>query len=907
MKKLMLLLIFILTIITLYRISSIYVFGSQTLVDVGYDDCVADSSGDSEQERWYYLNESYYSRGPSFLYYHLPTDKTTITYYFSECAKDDVSYTWTTDVTVEIANEIKTAFANSMEKWNNVYFFQYDIYGNRTSKKIINVVEGTETNHDLTIYPAPSSLGAFAVTQQEGSYTTVYTGASNIEHRHYENWFIQVNIDLFYVHAGLDYTAEKVAIRRERTGEHELGHILGLDDIDECCTEGIGDHHEELLMGYGLTLNRVKNATYKDIAGVAITRGFHTDNDHIWMRRDNGETIDMICAICNGVKHNVELDSGGLTYQGKAFTDFEDCIHHGHTNSNMLLVAKDSDRYFFKCLYCRHIETIEIDDNLYVYNNLQPIARNIAVEGNKTKYYKLNISFNKYYEINANGTTNVNVKLYDENFNEIPTTDIKYSSSACQILQYLNAGTYYLEINNMSYANNSISFGITSMNQQYLTINEENDILLNTYNGITEYNYFNESGPGFYKFKLTATNINGSTYVYSSQILKVYNDSSRFESSLMNKYDYIDYNGYNTNKAVNKNNEDYIIVYLPSNGYYYLDIDVSSTNLASLSIEISSLSIDELDLFGFSENSNDDEFVLEEEHSGDYFIKLKINQTGYFGITASYDGDLSPYILVLIVKITYDENLHAYTRDEILKEEFNKNDSQATTETTLTEGIYYIGFFNKSDDYELSINFERVISQSGSSRLVADTYDYDDYGSEVRFNNGLRGGTTLTVGFTRFIYLDDPSNVPSISRLNYYWYTSDEELATISEYGTLLAKSIGTVKVMAVYKNDPSITYVREFTILADNRVGNLIIYDTATMGYAESGQLYQIELDDYNSYFPQISLYNWTLISSANNHNYTISEWGTFYLSGSDVIVIEATSKLNSKLKIRITLTVTL
>ena len=47
-------------------------------------------------------------------------------------------------------------------------------------------------------------------------------------------------------------------------------------------------------------------------------------------------------------------------------------------------------------------------------------------------------------------------------------------------------------------------------------------------------------------------------------------------------------------------------------------------------------------------------------------------------------------------------------------------------------------------------------------------WGYDDYGSEVRFNNGLRGGTTLTVGFTRFIYLDDPSNVPSISRLNYY-------------------------------------------------------------------------------------------------------------------------------------------
>lgn len=385
--------------------------------------------------------------------------------------------------------------------------------------------------------------------------------------------------------------------------------------------------------------------------------------------------------------------------------------------------------------------------------------------------------------------------------------------------------------------------------------------------------------------------------------MKIYNDSSRSTSSIMNKYDYDIYNNRDTNQAINKNNEDYIIVYLPSNGYYYLDIDVSSINLASLSIEISSLSIDELDLFDLSENSNDDAFEFYENDYGDNFIKLNLKQAGYFRITASYDGNSIPYILVLVIKITYDEALHSYVRDEKLKEEFNKNDSQASVQTDLEKGIYYIGYLNKTDDYYTSINLQRIITESGSSHLVADAIDYDDYGSEVRFNNGLRGGTTLTVGFTRFIYLDDPSNVPSISRLNYYWYTSNEEVATISEYGTLLAKSPGTVKVMAVYKSNPSITYVKEFTVLADNRINDLIIYDTDSVLYTNPSQLYQIELDDYNSYFPQISLYNWNILSSTNN--YTISEWGTFYLSGSDAIIIEAQSKLNSKLKIRITLTV--
>ncbi len=342
MKKITLLLIFIVTIICLYRISSNNVFGSQTLVDVGYDDCVADDSGDSEQERWYYLNEFGYSHGTSFTYFHLPTNKTTLSYFFANSAFNDSDYHWNTDVTDDVANEIRTAFANSMMKWNNVRFYYYNEYGNRTEVQLINVVEGTDEDHDLTIYPAPSSLEAFAATQQTGNYTTIYTGKDNVEHRHYEKWFTQVNIDFFYTHTGPDYTSEQVRIRRERTGEHEIGHILGLDDIDVCCSLN-PDHHEELLMGYGDMENRSLNATYKDIAGVAITRGFHTDNDHMWMRRDNGDSIDMICAICNGVKYNVELDSGGLTYQGKTFTEFEDCIHHGHSNSNMLLVAKDND------------------------------------------------------------------------------------------------------------------------------------------------------------------------------------------------------------------------------------------------------------------------------------------------------------------------------------------------------------------------------------------------------------------------------------------------------------------------------------------------------------------------------------------------------------------------------------
>ena len=50
------------------------------------------------------------------------------------------------------------------------------------------------------------------------------------------------------------------------------GGVLGITDIDVCCNREKGSHHEEVIMGYGVLINRMPNATYKDIAGVSIRR-----------------------------------------------------------------------------------------------------------------------------------------------------------------------------------------------------------------------------------------------------------------------------------------------------------------------------------------------------------------------------------------------------------------------------------------------------------------------------------------------------------------------------------------------------------------------------------------------------------------------------------------------------------
>lgn len=75
-------------------------------------------------------------------------------------------------------------------------------------------------------------------------------------------------------------------------------------------------------------------------------------------------------------------------------------------------------------------------------------------------------------------------------------------------------------------------------------------------------------------------------------------------------------------------------------------------------------------------------------------------------------------------------------------------------------------------------------------------------GTEVTQNGGERGGVTLSVGYTRCLYLD--GDAPSQSRLAYTFTSSDTSIATVSAYGTVEAKSVGTVVITCTYKNDPT-------------------------------------------------------------------------------------------------------
>ena len=425
----------------------------------------------------------------------------------------------------------------------------------------------------------------------------------------------------------------------------------------------------------------------------------------------------------------------------------------------------------------------------------------------------------------------------------------------------------------------------------YKTLDWEisNSILSNLNEGNGIFGFY-QYGSGFVKITMEATKSNGAV-TYPQGSIKLLNDKCEVIKKC-------EMNNYNV-EAINSQGFNSFIVFLPQTGYYYIDIDYNESNLTSLTllVENAEMHTPSINLFNYEQ---DDEFMinyLNGGQAGDYIKSVSINQLAKFDLNISTNGTSR-----IIVAKRDSESAFAGL-DICVNQLIN---STTTLTISLDRGYYYIGYFDLSIGATTSITLKRKITQCGSYNLITDPNANEDYGSEVRFNNSSYLGSTLTVGFTRFVYLNYDYILPSYSRLDYNFYSSNESVATISEYGTLLGRSAGTVKIMAVYKNNPSIAFVKQFTVLADNRINNLVIYNTDTMGYAESGQLYQIELDDYNSYFPQVTLYNWTIVSSSNNYTYNISEWGTISLSGADIIVIEGTSKLNAKLKIRLTLTVT-
>ena len=547
-------------------------------------------------------------------------------------------------------------------------------------------------------------------------------------------------------------------------------------------------------------------------------------------------------------------------------------------------------------------------------NTNKTIASDASYFDELNGFYKLNVTYAKSYEFISSSTSGIEVTLYDEDFTEIPFNDLDSTSNKVHFIENLSTGTYYLRTKYVNEdSTGTINTQIVSRTTAYIGIGD-NDVLLNTHNyneGIypTNYYYYNNSrGVGFYRFTLTGVKVDGTevTYPYSSIMIK-----DHMNEDIIDKYSLTGY----SNQAISGQNENTFVAYLNETGYFYVYIDIDTEGLKSLTLNIEPVESETIDLFTKSESTNSTMEILDSETTkGDYAKKIILKQAGEFTVNYSYSGSQSSDILFVLGKLNYNSTTQKYTIETLISQLMDAENDSFTYTLDLTDGTYFVAYFNKDDNATFDVTFNRLVTQYGGSVLITDPNSRTDGGSQVEvYEKGLPyyevsyRGTNIVIGFSRVIYIDY-NYVDQHSREDYYWYSSNDSIATVSQHGTVFGKSAGTVKIMAVNKDDPSIVFVKQFTVVQDTKTYSEVIYSEFNDTHKLSNGEYQLGLDVQNSPYPMVQYYSWRVVSKSSTiTSVIIDQWGNVAIVGTGSVVIEGYDYIyNDNYGVRINLTVT-
>lgn len=560
--------------------------------------------------------------------------------------------------------------------------------------------------------------------------------------------------------------------------------------------------------------------------------------------------------------------------------------------------------------YYSNLNKLNLFNDEYILSNYSSdINQTIVLSDYKNAYYRIIVNYSKYYEFISSGTTNLDMKLYDYNFNEMDITYLVSSVYNEHLIVLLESGIYYLRFKNNVNNNNTISFQIISRNSSYVSL-DDNNILINKYNNNNCYIYGNSSGKGFYKFTLCAKPTYGNA-IYPKDCIKIYKDSTKQE--LITRMETI-YYVLNATTSETANN---LIVFLDNFSSYYIEINLPDSSYSSLILNVQKIDeIYEINMFNNKEGIDEEEVILEEsdEYYGDYIQKIKINQFGYYNIKFNYS---------ITEEESYGEELYYAFFKELKgpQEEMNNVElilpHMATTVGNNVElnllleiGVYYIGYFNKLNYNPITIIIGYDIQTYDDDKIIPDPNCLTDCGSminiyEINESDKSYKGNEIVVGFTRILYFDPVLEIES--RLDYHWYSSDEDLATVSEFGTVLAKSPGTVQIIAVSKVNPRIVYVIIFNIVDDNDTNSCERICYIDDEYTSSEGDYLVKLTILNCPYPSAYLYEWEVLSYSDT--ITKIEYvgnGYFAIDGYGEVVIKGSNyQYNNKYSVQINLNV--
>lgn len=525
-----------------------------------------------------------------------------------------------------------------------------------------------------------------------------------------------------------------------------------------------------------------------------------------------------------------------------------------------------------------------------------PYTISTTLEHAHNKLYKINIKCNKSYKITVNANYLVNIHLYHENMNEIDLTSfITDTADGSIITIYLGTGIYYLDVSFArvdSYGNVTITSKPTWQVNYYdveMGINNISEHLHNDGNMLKTHLKLSSVGnAGFYNITISDINVSDFDSLCFEGMMMIYDE----EGYLFNKY--IGTEIYD--QAFNRDGANNIVLFIPVGTTIKIEIVLPQYNYSGLKLEISKVGISTTDLFNVIEDTNSVIVNYGNVSLGDKITQIDLKQAAKFRLDTH--NLTEGYFVIFNTIKPFDEQEQLRI---VLKENITQD---FTIDFTLLEGRYYIGYIGSNTSSEISFTITRLVTEYGSENLLPDLDGVGYYGTEVVLNGGMTSSNIITNGFTRLIYL-----LNGDSRLDYYWYSSDESVIRITDYGTVLGLSNNedlTAKVMAVNKNDPTKVYIKEFIVVRDQlsyENDKIIINTTMTI---DSNSIVPTQIDLSNVIVPinWIQYYEW----NANTSYIQIDNYGRIIVdkrAAGNSYSITGYYTLNARVEIRIIIVV--
>lgn len=657
-----------------------------------------------------------------------------------------------------------------------------------------------------------------------------------------------------------------------------------------------------------------------------ISEESYFDNKNAFYKLNVDDTMEYEFEISSNKKLNVVLYNNDFTEID--YIDLDNLNIRTHFITNLI-----KGTYYLRAYYDddnlgiistsikQHCKGCNSDfyDRVILNCQTKPYEDSLYLQQNQALIYELDLECDARYDFKVESPNLLNVELYDENmiliadFFNYQKTDNNYRHF---IIKDLEKGKYHIKINLLNGStscNINLKFDHTATSTKEILVNEPVDVLEHLHYNKNVF-YFMRNKPGIYEVVLTGLTSSG-TIVYPEGTITITNDDNIVQKYVFSKeeYDNLADSLYESN-TMTWLVDDYI--------RYYINIDINSTGLTSLQLEVREL---ESFILSASDEYSETSLLI----NGDKFEELNVDRTGEYNIKATYNGNQTEYMLFAILRKICDgsfEEIDGGIINDIVYFE---------TDVVLNTGEQiYIGYFNGKGNGTLSINIERNVSNT--FLLVTDPNSNVTVGSEVSLNNGEYGGTTLTQGYTRIVYLG--INAPYIeSRTQYNWYTTDSNVAIVSSYGTVTATAIWTgnetfktVKIRAVYKKDITIVGEIELTVYKDPSVNSiakkiLYYYGMDVRGDGSTGT--EVSLNNGSeieiAYMPEVIIgkgytryiclgsdspsniiqhFNWTIARQTNEiGNASVSQYGTITAISEGYITVKGVYKYNAQYEIYI------